>query len=145
MSELIHRHAGLLADALDWLDTPFMALWPTGHHPIRAEDCLSGSTYTLRAEIPGVDPENDIQVAVSGGILTITADRHGGTAAPHHSEFHYGTLTRSFRLPANADEQHIQASYGHGILEVAIGLKQGANAQGGRRIPVRTVHHIKPT
>ncbi len=145
MNELIHRHAGPLADALDWLDTSFMALRPAGHHPIRAEACLSGSTYTLRAEIPGVDPEEDLHVTVSDGILTVTADRHNGTAAPHHSEFCYGTLTRSFRLPANADEQHIQASCGHGILEVAISLKQGANAQGGRRIPVRTDHHIKPT
>jgi HSP20 family molecular chaperone IbpA len=109
---------------------------------MRAEICRSGSTYTLRVEVPGVDPEKDLQVTVSGGILTVTAERHEDATAQPHSEFRYGTLARSFRLPPDADDQHIEASCGHGILDVAIGLLRDVD---GRHIPVRTDHHIKPT
>jgi HSP20 family protein len=142
LNELKDLNSGLLADAHDWLGGPYVTLRPYAHHPMRAEICRAGSTYTLRVEVPGVDPEKDLQVTVSGGILTVTAERHENPAAQPHSEFRYGTLARSFRLPVNADEQHIEASYGHGVLEVAIGLLQDVN---GRHIPVRIDHHIKPT
>jgi HSP20 family protein len=142
MSGLNHVNAGLLADALDWLDAPYAALRPSGHHPMRAEACRTGSAYTLRVVIPGVDPEKDLQVTVSGGILTITAERHADPTAEHHSEFRYGTMARNFRLPANADEEHIQASSGHGVLEVLVGLLPDVD---GRHIPVRTDHHIQAT
>ena len=44
-----------------------------------------------------------------------------GPAAPDDREnseaAHNGTFSRSLALPASADEAHIEASYGHGILE----------------------------
>jgi HSP20 family protein len=142
MSVITHMNTGALADALDWLDGPCVPLRPSGHHPMRAEACRTDNTYTLRVEVPGVDPDKDLQVTVSGGILTVTAERHENPAAQPHSEFRYGTLARSFRLPANADQERVQASYGHGIVEITTGLLKDAD---GRHIPVRTEHHIKPT
>ncbi len=61
----------------------------------------------------------------------------------HRSQFRYGAFTRSLPLPANADEAHIQASYGSGILEVDVPLKEADDAQ--RRIPIMVDPHIKPT
>jgi HSP20 family molecular chaperone IbpA len=40
------------------------------------EDGVKDGYYVLRAELPGVDPEKDIDVTVSGGVLTIKAEKH---------------------------------------------------------------------
>ena len=44
---------------------------------------------------------------------------------PHHSEFRYGSLTRSVRLPAKVDAKDVKASYQKGILEVSVPVPQG--------------------
>jgi len=145
-----HWEKGPIADVLDWLDWPIMALRPIagqrpGHHIMRAEECEEGGRYVLRAELPGVDPEKDIDVTAAQGILTITAERHRDTEGRHHSEFRYGTFARSFALPADADEDHIRAIYGHGILEITADLRQDAAERESKHIPVMVNHHIKPT
>jgi HSP20 family protein len=146
MSTLMHRDRGPLADVVDWLDWPLMALRPVAGHPMRVEDYRKGDEYVLRAELPGVDPEKDIEVTASRGVLTIKAVRREDTEGRHHSEFRYGTFARSFTLPANADEDHIRAIYGHGILEVTADLaKDEAADQQPRHIPVMVNHHIKPS
>ena len=37
------------------------------------------------AELPGVDPEKDIDVTVSGGVLTIKAEKHEAMEGKHRS------------------------------------------------------------
>ena len=124
------------------LESPLALVRPASHS-MRVEDFVQDDRYVLRAELPGMDPEKDIDVTVSGGVLTIRADRLDETEGAHRSEFRYGAFTRSLPLPANADEAHIQASYGSGILEVNVPLKESDNAQ--RRIPIMVDQHIKPT
>src|SRR5262249_18996903 len=102
-------------------------------------------TYVLRAELPGVDPEKDIEVTVSHGILTISAHRQEETEGKHRSEFRYGAFARSVTLPERADEDRIRASYDRGVLEVVVNLKDEAAAQPEKRIPVQTKIPIKPT
>jgi HSP20 family protein len=85
---------------------------------MRAEDYVRDGQYVLRAELPGCDPERDIEVTASRGILTIHAERREKTGTRHHSEFRYRTFARSFRLPPNAAESRIRSIYGNGILEV---------------------------
>ncbi len=80
-----------------------------------------------------------------GGILTIKAERREESNGKHHSEFRYGTFSRSVTLPAAADEEHIEAVYGHGILEVTVKLADKGADNSGRKIPVRQDQHIKPT
>ncbi len=99
----------------------------------------------MEAELPGVDPEKDIEVTVSQGILTISAHRQEETEGKHRSEFHYGAFTRSIALPAGADEDHIRASYDMGVLEVTVSLKDKAAGEAHKRIPVTLNKHIKPT
>ena len=62
--------------------------------PFRVEDYLQEGNYVLRAELPGLDPEKDVEVSVEGGTLTIQAERHEEHKEPHHCEFRYGSLTR---------------------------------------------------
>jgi HSP20 family protein len=146
MSTQLHLQRGPLADVLDWLDWPLLALRPGSGHSMRAEDYHHNGRYILRVELPGVDPDRDIDLTMSGTTLTVRAERRHDDERRHHSEFRYGKFERSFPLPARADDRHIQAIYSHGILEITVGLRPAAPDSGGhRRIPVMTDHHIQPT
>ena len=146
MSTLTHRdYRGPFLDLFDWLESPLTALRPPAGHALRMEDYVKDGCYVLRAELPGVDPEKDIEVTLSRGILTIKADRHEETDGKHHSEFRYGTFARSITLPAGADEKHIQAFYDNGVLELTVSLKDQEAEKAQRRIPVMLNKHINPT
>ena len=79
MSALIRKDSRV-AEMLDWLEGPWTARRPASS-PMRVEDYLRDGTYLVRAELPGLDPEHDIDVTVSRGVLTITAERHDEPAA----------------------------------------------------------------
>ena len=79
MSTLARRdRLGPFMDVFDWLEPPWTILRPATH-PMRVEDYVKDGTYVLRAELPGVDPEKDIEVSVSKGVLTISAHRQETT------------------------------------------------------------------
>lgn len=118
-------------DLSEWFDTERSSM-SIGR--IRVEDAMTESEYKVRAELPGMDPEKDIQVSVDSGMLSIHAERRVEEKTSGHSEFHYGMLQRSVRLPGNADADHVKASYANGILEVVVPLK--ADVPPGRQIPV---------
>jgi HSP20 family protein len=146
MSTLTRReYRGPFVDVFDWLEMPWTMLRPATGHPVRVEDYAEDGTYVVRAELPGLDPEKDIEVTVSNGVLTISAHRQDKTEGKHRTEFRYGTFARGITLPAAADEDHIRASYDMGILEVVVGLKDKKDGKAGKRIPVTLNKHIKPT
>ena len=122
MSMQMHLVRGPLAGVYDWLEWPLMAMRPGTGHLMRAEDYHEGDQYVLRVEIPGVDPEKDIDLTAADGVLTVKADRRKDGERRHHSEFQYGHFGRSFALPANADESRIMAVYSHGNLQISVGL-----------------------
>ncbi|WP_427135104.1 Hsp20/alpha crystallin family protein [Pseudarthrobacter sp. S9] len=106
---------------------------------LRVEEYHDGSTMVVRAEVPGVDPETDVDITVSGNTLTIEARReeeseHKGKHN-YRSEFRYGVFTRSFQLPPGVKEDDIQASYNAGVLEVRV-PSPGQDSTPGRKIPV---------
>ena len=74
----------------------------------------------LRAELPGIDPANDVDITVRDGELTIKAERVGKNESNGRSEFTYGSFARSVSLPEGADEDQITASYGKGILTISV-------------------------
>lgn len=146
MSTLTRRdYRGPLGDVVEWLEAPWAALRPVGTSPMRVEDYVEDGSYIVRAELPGIDPDKDLEVTVADGILTIRAERREEKATKHHSEFRYGTFSRSVTLPAMADEEHIEAVYGHGILEVTVKLNEAATEEAVRTIPVRQDQHIQPS
>ncbi len=128
MTTLVPRMFGGLTD---WLDGDLQVL--TGH-AIRIEDSLTDTEYTLRAELPGLQPDKDIQITVEGGILTVHAERREERQTSRRSEFRYGMMQRSVRLPDSADVDHVSARYRDGILEVTVPLTTAAPR--GKRIPV---------
>ncbi|MBF6301342.1 Hsp20/alpha crystallin family protein [Nocardia amamiensis] len=89
-------------------------------HMIRVEEHLEKGRYTLRAELPGVDPAKDVDISVREGQLTIKAERTERKEEGTRSEFHYGSFYRSIPLPVGAKEDDIDASYTDGILTVTV-------------------------
>jgi HSP20 family molecular chaperone IbpA len=104
--------------------------WPFGgHHAARIEDYRENGNYVLRAELPGMDPEKDISISVQGNELCIAAERAVTKHEGVHSEFSYGSFTRTVRLPAGAVPEDVSATYEAGILEVTVPVKQEAEAR----------------
>jgi len=91
---------------------------------LRLEDEMKDGLYEVRAELPGVDPTDDIEVTVRDGQLTIKAERTQTSESNGHSEFSYGSFVRTVALPAGADEDDISATYDRGILTVSIPLAE---------------------
>jgi len=111
-----------------------------GSHLMRVEEYIEGDTCVIRAELPGIDPEKDVEISVADGVLHLHAERQERTEEerPHgfRSEFHYGSLARSIRLPEGATEADVHASYKDGILEVRVPAPKGAVASTPMKIPV---------
>jgi HSP20 family protein len=89
---------------------------------LRVEDETRGGLYLVRAELPGVDPIEDIEVTVRDGRLTIKALRTPTGESNGLAEFSYGSVTRTISLPTGADEDEVSATYDRGILTVSVPL-----------------------
>ncbi len=98
-------------------------------HVIRLEDESREGLYQLRAELPGVDPIEDLEVTVRDGELTIKADRAQRSESNGISEFSYGSFERTVELPAGADEDEIHATYDRGILTVFVPLSDSTSSE----------------
>lgn len=111
---------------------PFM---PMGdRHPVRIEEYRDDDdNYVLRAELPGMDPEKDIDISLVGNELSIVAERTVEKRDKTRSEFSYGSFARVIQLPAGAMLDKISARYEAGILEVTVPLGEQTTA---RQIPV---------
>lgn len=91
-----------------------------GSHAIRIEDVREDDRHVVRAELPGIDPERDVEITVAGGMLRISGERREGISDKGRSEFHYRAFFRSVPLPKGADDTQIDAGYHDGILEVTV-------------------------
>lgn len=123
MTSLMSRPTTALPDLFRALEHgwPFSAFGD--HHPVRIEDYRENGSYVVRAELPGMDPVKDIQVTVEGNELTIAAERTAERHDQAHTEFSYGSFTRTVRLPGEVDPKSITARYNAGILVVTAPVK----------------------
>ncbi len=91
---------------------------------LRVEEFVDGSTHVVRAELPDIDPDKDVEIAIVDGDLRITAERQAKTEHKdkhsYHSEFRYGSFTRTVKLPPGATEADVTASYKDGVLEIRV-------------------------
>ena len=94
----------------------------------------------VRAELPGIDPERDVEITLQDSVLTLRGERryedHGsGNGSVHRYESAYGTFQRSVLLPKGVTEKDINATYEKGILEIVV--PGAVELSQGRRIPVQ--------
>ena len=129
------KFRAVFPDLADWLESPWTGPPPflTGQ-VFRLEEAIRDDRYVIRAELPGLDPENDIKVTVDGRILTIRAERRQQNNGPYRSEFRYGSLARAVRLPARVDAADVTARYDKGVLEVSVPVREVKPE--GTRIPI---------
>lgn len=107
---------------------------------IRVEQFLDGNTLVVRAEMPGIDPDKDVDVSVADGVLHIKAEReekteHKGKSG-YRSEFRYGSFSRSVSLPPGAREEDVTATYKDGVLEVRAPAPEQAPTTAKRKIQI---------
>lgn len=136
--------------------SPWMFDWPswnTQRFPVAWSDMLddvwaeSGfhieefeedGTYVIRAEAPGIDPNNDVDITLDRSALRIAVHRAQSEKkeSAHHyrSEFRYGSFVRTLTLPSPAAVSDVKAEYENGILEIRVKLNNGKQEQ--RKISV---------
>jgi HSP20 family protein len=134
----VRRSGGPVADMLDWLESGAgLGVRSFGLTPyVRVEDFVEeDGTYVLRAEMPGIDPEKDVEVTVENGVLTIRGERREEEREKGRHELHYGLFTRQLTLPRNVSEDAVTASYTDGVLEVRLPKASGTEAP--RTVPVQ--------
>ena len=119
MSTVAVRASSRLADMLDWLESGATGLSQRDTHFIRVETLTHDGRSIIRAELPGIDPSKDIQLTVQDDYLTIHGERREETRDAQHSEFHYGSFSRTVQLPRGTDPSEVTATYKDGILEVS--------------------------
>ncbi|WP_411709893.1 Hsp20/alpha crystallin family protein [Arthrobacter sp. B10-11] len=107
---------------------------------IRVEQFMDGSVLVVRAEVPGLEPEKDVDVSVADGMLHIKVEREEKSEhkskTGYRSEFRYGSFSRSVSLPPGAREEDVTASYKDGVLEVRAPAPEQAPATGTRKIQI---------
>jgi HSP20 family protein len=126
-----------------------VAGWPDWLHPwweplksamigtwIPVEEYEDEGTLVVRAEIPGIDPDRDVEITIDAGQLQIRAERRQESSVEEsryaRSEIRYGHFARSLPLPPGCSEEDVSASYKDGILTVRL----PAAPEAARRVPV---------
>ena len=104
----------------------------------RVEEYRDGTMMVVRAELPGIDPEKDLDVSVTEGTLRIRGERRENAEQKardgYRSEFKYGSFTRDIPLPAGANQDSVSASYRDGVLEVRVPVAESGGS--GRKVTV---------
>jgi len=128
----------LFGDFPTWLRWPARA-WPTGDF-VRVDEYRENSTLVVRAEMAGIDPDEDVEITVSGGVLHIGAERREEKKDEgkdyYRRELRYGSFTRDLPLPEGIKEADVKASYKDGILEIRVPLPKAGAATAATKIPV---------
>jgi HSP20 family protein len=133
MAGLIRREPrGEAADAFSRFDRMFeewtrlmpFPRWRDVEDLIRVEEFREDGTLVIRADLPGIDPEKDVELTVSHGMLHIEAERREEEKQEEKGyvrrELRYGSLSRSLTLPEGVTEADITATYKDGVLEIRI-------------------------
>jgi HSP20 family protein len=81
------------------------------------------NSYEVQVAVPGLN-KDDFKIEVNDHSLTVSGERKLSNEKKeknfHSIETSYGSFSRSFTLPDNADGSKINAKYNNGILELVI-------------------------
>ncbi|MGE0599700.1 MAG: Hsp20/alpha crystallin family protein [Dehalococcoidia bacterium] len=94
----------------------------------------------VHAELPGVEAKN-MEVNVNQGMLTIRGEKqtekkeekNGG-----YSERFFGSFERSLSIPANVDEEKIEANLKDGVLEVRLPKSEPSPPPSARNVEIKS-------
>ena len=91
----------------------------------------TGDTFIVRVELPGIEPEQDVQIELVDNVLTIRGyrrDRSQRNKQHYHlAEVSYGPFERAVRLPDAIDDENDSATWfgdiEHGFNRMVSGRK----------------------
>lgn len=105
---------------------------------MKVEEFQEDGTFVVRAELPDVDPDKDIDITIQDGKLRIEAHRMQRSEHKddkrYRSELRYGSFRRVLPLPPDAVADDVKATYRDGMLEVR--LPVDAKRAAAERIPI---------
>jgi len=127
-------------------------LWPNLYEPLRnfgqkvadwfaprSDASAMEDYYEINVELPGVKPE-DVDVSVHDNSVVVRGEkrfeREEKGRSYFFSEREYGAFQRTFRLPADADADKIDATYADGILCLKV-AKKSTSAAAGKTVNIR--------
>lgn len=132
------KHEGKPVDVFDRFDRmfdewtkslPFRRPALVGHdmasgHMIRVDEFRENGNLVIRAELPGIDPDKDVELTVSEGVLHIDAEHREEENVEEKGyvrhELRCGSFTRTLPLPEGVSESDVTATYKDGILEIRV-------------------------
>lgn len=80
------------------------------------------NAVTLFVELPGIEKDS-IDISLENGVLTVSGERRFNTDEQEsfrRVERVYGKFSRAFRVPRDVDGSRVEASYEHGVLQLAL-------------------------
>ncbi len=79
--------------------------------------------YLVKADLPGVK-RDDVRITLEDGVITIAGERRQDkeekSEKTHRVESFYGTFSRSFTVPDDADANSVRAESKDGVLYVHV-------------------------
>jgi HSP20 family protein len=109
---------------LDWPEWFSDQLAELEAEQIPVEEYEEDGLQVIRAVLPGIDPDTDVEVTVADGMLHIRAERRHEEKIEEPSyvrqEIRYGAFNRTLPLPPECGEDDVTAEYTDGILTVRV-------------------------
>lgn len=100
---------------------------------ILVDEYRDGGVHVVRAALPGIDPDQDVELTAEDGELRITVNERTDDGRDYvRRELRRSASTRSLPLPERARPADISASYRDGILEIRIPLAEPPAAESTR-------------
>lgn len=126
--------------------------WPSLYEPFRgigermsewvapaAEASGAENAYRIAVELPGVE-EKDIDLSVEDGVVTLTGEKRTSREEKGEtwffSERQYGSFSRSFRLPPDADGAAVDAKLKDGVLTITV-PKRAPSVDPSKRVKIK--------
>ena len=117
-----------------WFLRPMRVDFENGNQmSLKLDVTKSDGVYTVKAEMPGVE-KDDIKVTVDGNQATISGEvrkekEEKAGKEVVRSERYYGSVSRSFMLPHEVDEDKVVAKSANGVLTLTLPMKTKATTK----------------
>ena len=124
-----------LFDDMRFVNSP----WLSGRSVPSVKFRENGRNYEIVVVAPGYD-KMDFNISIDGELLTVSAERREEKEEKEDNytlrEFSFSYFSRSFNLPSNTNDDHVDAKYEDGVLKLTIAKKQESNGKQRKKISI---------